>query len=376
MLLERFARTGCAACASSISSAARSAAHDNRDAVARLARAARNASARRRDPQRGIAERWLALGIERVVVGSRAATDPSDVAAWLREIGGTRIVLAFDVRIDTKGIPRLATHGWETQTQTSLWDAVELYAEDGLQHVLCTDVSRDGSLTGPNVGLRKPPQSLSASRGRRRVASRRTSPLLPRPVWPAISGRAARGASAHRPREAHNPVSRRPRRPGRRGRAVPRSSCRRRHPRARRTVTRRGWRLVLRHHGGLRQRSVDRSGCARRGRARHPVLRRGRHPQRRRCWRPEPVPKISVIRPRSRPSLIDELARRFSSQCVVAGVDSRTTDRGPGCQYTSVPSVPRRTALDWVVRSGPRHGRSRPGCMAATAYGLTSSSYA
>ena len=172
----------------------RPAAHDNKDAVARLAEARLKPFSSAVDPQPRDRGRWLALGIERVVVGSRAATDPSDVAAWLRELGGTRIVLAFDVRIDTQGIPRLATHGWETQTQTSLWDAVELYAEDGLQHVLCTDVSRDGSLTGPNLDLyaeatrRFPRIAWQASGGV--ASSADLAALAATGVAAAISGRA------------------------------------------------------------------------------------------------------------------------------------------------------------------------------------------
>ena len=82
-----------------------------------------------------------------------AVSQPDEVAAWLREFGPEQVVLAFDVRLDEGGTPRLATHGWERQTQTSLWDAVERYLPAGLRHVLCTDVARDGALSGPNVAL-------------------------------------------------------------------------------------------------------------------------------------------------------------------------------------------------------------------------------
>jgi phosphoribosylformimino-5-aminoimidazole carboxamide ribotide isomerase len=102
---------------------------------------------------RRVADELLALGVSRVVVGSVAVTDPAEVASWLRELGPERVVLAFDVRLDAGGTPRLATHGWELQTQASLWDAVEQYRPAGLRHVLCTDVARDGALTGPNVAL-------------------------------------------------------------------------------------------------------------------------------------------------------------------------------------------------------------------------------
>jgi len=99
------------------------------------------------------AEELLALGASRVVVGSVAVSQPHEVAAWIRDFGPERVVLAFDVRLDAAGTPCLATHGWERQTDTSLWDAVDRYAASGLRHVLCTDVARDGALSGPNFAL-------------------------------------------------------------------------------------------------------------------------------------------------------------------------------------------------------------------------------
>jgi phosphoribosylformimino-5-aminoimidazole carboxamide ribotide isomerase len=102
---------------------------------------------------REIVAQWLGTGVRRVVIGSVAVTRPDEAFNWLDEFGADRIVLAFDVRIDPDGIPRLATHGWETQSQTSLWSATERYAARGALHVLCTDVARDGALSGPNFEL-------------------------------------------------------------------------------------------------------------------------------------------------------------------------------------------------------------------------------
>jgi phosphoribosylformimino-5-aminoimidazole carboxamide ribotide isomerase len=136
---------------------ARQGAQGNRGAVARLAaRAAERAAAIQVGGgirSREVADSLLALGVSRVVVGSVAVTAPDEVAGWLHGVGAERVVLAFDVRLDAGGTPRLATHGWERQTGTSLWDAVERYLPAGLRHVLCTDVDRDGALSGPNVAL-------------------------------------------------------------------------------------------------------------------------------------------------------------------------------------------------------------------------------
>ena len=62
-------------------------------------------------------------------------------------------MLAFDVRLDAGGTPCVAIHGWRDQSTLALWTAVDHFAASGLAHVLCTDVSRDGALTGPNVEL-------------------------------------------------------------------------------------------------------------------------------------------------------------------------------------------------------------------------------
>jgi phosphoribosylformimino-5-aminoimidazole carboxamide ribotide isomerase len=93
------------------------------------------------------------LGVARVVVGSAAVTQADQVRTWLKHFGPERMTLAFDVRMDETGTPRVATHGWREQSTVSLWDAVAGFGAADLIHVLCTDVSRDGALSGPNVDL-------------------------------------------------------------------------------------------------------------------------------------------------------------------------------------------------------------------------------
>ncbi|MGO8828157.1 MAG: 1-(5-phosphoribosyl)-5-[(5-phosphoribosylamino)methylideneamino]imidazole-4-carboxamide isomerase [Steroidobacteraceae bacterium] len=95
----------------------------------------------------------LDLGIARVIVGSAALIKADQVRTWIDYFGPERIALAFDVRLDQAGIARVATHGWRQQSQLPLWDAVASFANFDLKHVLCTDVSRDGALSGPNVEL-------------------------------------------------------------------------------------------------------------------------------------------------------------------------------------------------------------------------------
>lgn len=104
-----------------------------------------------RDP--GTIDTLLAHGVARVVIGSAAAERRDEVAAWLARYGTERICLAFDIRHDADGIPRVRTRGWRTDSALSLWDALAAYADSGLKHVLCTDIERDGALAGPNLAL-------------------------------------------------------------------------------------------------------------------------------------------------------------------------------------------------------------------------------
>lgn len=97
--------------------------------------------------------RLFEAGVERAVIGSAAVSRADLVEAWLDEFGPDRVVLAFDVRLDPQATPRVAIHGWRDQSALSLWDALARFAHRDLKHVLCTDVSRDGALSGPNVEL-------------------------------------------------------------------------------------------------------------------------------------------------------------------------------------------------------------------------------
>jgi phosphoribosylformimino-5-aminoimidazole carboxamide ribotide isomerase len=143
---------------------------------------------------RATLERALASGIDRAVIGSVAVTDPDLVNAWLRKFGPDRIVLAFDVRLGDDAVPRVTTHGWRDQSTVTLWDAVARHANAGLRHVLCTDVGRDGAMSGPNLDLyveavrRFPAVQWQASGGVR--DARDLWALADAGVAAAVSGRA------------------------------------------------------------------------------------------------------------------------------------------------------------------------------------------
>jgi phosphoribosylformimino-5-aminoimidazole carboxamide ribotide isomerase len=139
-------------------------------------------------------QEWLDSGVTRCVIGSLAITEPDAVKSWLVQFGGDHIVLALDVNIDDGGVPLITTHGWTTPSNTSVFESIEDYGGLGLRHVLCTDVSRDGAMAGPNYELyehilgRFPDLQLQASGGVRDI--RDLEMLRDMGVPAAITGRA------------------------------------------------------------------------------------------------------------------------------------------------------------------------------------------
>ncbi len=92
-------------------------------------------------------------GISRVVIGSLAVRSPDLVLAWADEFGPDRILVALDARADAEGIFRLPVAGWTETTSLRLEDRLGLFLAAGLNEFLCTDIDRDGMLSGPNVAL-------------------------------------------------------------------------------------------------------------------------------------------------------------------------------------------------------------------------------
>ena len=98
-------------------------------------------------------QQLLELGADRVVIGSLAIKQPELVQAWLKTYGGEKIVLALDIKIDEQGNKTLPTHGWIKDSGVNLEDLMEQYINAGIKHILCTDISKDGTLSGSNVQL-------------------------------------------------------------------------------------------------------------------------------------------------------------------------------------------------------------------------------
>jgi phosphoribosylformimino-5-aminoimidazole carboxamide ribotide isomerase len=93
-----------------------------------------------------------AAGIDRIVIGTLALKAPELVRAAFDDFGPEALTLALDVRADEQGQWLCASHGW-TETGLALDAAIALYIDAGLCHVLCTDIARDGVLSGYNLAL-------------------------------------------------------------------------------------------------------------------------------------------------------------------------------------------------------------------------------
>lgn len=95
----------------------------------------------------------LEAGASRVVVGTLAVRQPSRVLGWLERYGSDRMTIALDARADSEGTYRLPVAGWTESSGLALIDLLQRYASAGLRHLLCTDIERDGMLSGLNLSL-------------------------------------------------------------------------------------------------------------------------------------------------------------------------------------------------------------------------------
>ena len=90
----------------------------------------------------------LNAGANRVICGSVAVDDSELFASWLQNYGAEHVILGADVRGRN-----VATHGWLKESQVTIDDIIERFLPFGLKQLICTDISKDGMLQGPNFPL-------------------------------------------------------------------------------------------------------------------------------------------------------------------------------------------------------------------------------
>ena len=96
----------------------------------------------------------LDAGANRIICGSIAVDEREMFTSWLKDFGASCLILGADVR-DGK----VATHGWLKDSGLGLDELMGWYVPEGLNQMICTDISKDGMLQGPDfdfyVGLKQ-----------------------------------------------------------------------------------------------------------------------------------------------------------------------------------------------------------------------------
>ena len=93
-------------------------------------------------------EKAFAAGAAMVTVGSIAVTNPDLFMDWLEKYGADRMILGADVRHG-----KISINGWKEDSDEDLLPFLKKYLDAGVKHVLCTEISKDGTLAGPAVDL-------------------------------------------------------------------------------------------------------------------------------------------------------------------------------------------------------------------------------
>ena len=96
------------------------------------------------------AQKAFDLGATQITVGSLAAKNPKEFVDWIWEFGEEKLILGADVIKD-----KIAIHGWQESSTKDIYSYLDYFFEEGIDYVLCTDVSKDGMLQGPSIDLYK-----------------------------------------------------------------------------------------------------------------------------------------------------------------------------------------------------------------------------
>lgn len=93
-------------------------------------------------------EKAFDAGAAMVTLGSIAVTNRELCAEWIRKYGAERIILGADVRNG-----KISINGWKEDSEEELIPFLRKYTEQGIRNVLCTEISKDGTLQGPATEL-------------------------------------------------------------------------------------------------------------------------------------------------------------------------------------------------------------------------------
>ena len=93
-------------------------------------------------------EKAFAAGASMVTIGSIAVTNPDLFLGWLEQYGTDHMILGADVRHG-----KISINGWKEDSAEDLLPFLKKYVDAGVRNVLCTEISKDGTLAGPAIEL-------------------------------------------------------------------------------------------------------------------------------------------------------------------------------------------------------------------------------
>ena len=88
-------------------------------------------------------------GANQITGGSIAVKNSEIFESWIEQYGSEKIILGADFYPDNSG-GKIATNGWQEESNLELIPFIEGYQKKGIQYVICTDISKDGMLQGPS----------------------------------------------------------------------------------------------------------------------------------------------------------------------------------------------------------------------------------
>lgn len=89
-------------------------------------------------------------GANQITAGSIAVKNRDIVLSWIETFGKDKIILGADVKAEN-----IAINGWKEDSKLNVFDFIKDYSDNGIENIICTDISKDGMLKGCSIDLYK-----------------------------------------------------------------------------------------------------------------------------------------------------------------------------------------------------------------------------
>jgi len=94
----------------------------------------------------------IQLGVQKIVIGTKGIEDPSFLETLVDRIGAERIIISLDLEKKANDFI-VMKNAWQDESHLTLSQSLNKLVPMGLREILCTDISKDGLLSGPSLGL-------------------------------------------------------------------------------------------------------------------------------------------------------------------------------------------------------------------------------